>query len=142
MVEARTALAWTLAGLVAAALWCRMRDPVLWPYAPAADVSLGVSGKGVHAARLAGAARNDLLGSALLALVLAKLSRGPLTFWLVVVLVVAEALHIAYGVRTPTFKWLFGDGRADSSVAPSASAATPAFPSACASRVTREKPHR
>ena len=89
------------------AIWCRGRDPVLAPYEPAQDTTLGTPHVGVHKLHWGGVAVVDFVGALLLAASLARVSRGPFTFWLVVVLVASEVLHVAFGVRTALFRWLF-----------------------------------
>lgn len=112
MSTAPCALGSAVAGLLGLAVLLRLRGrPLLW-HRPAAwpeDVSLGAAGAGVHAPRLLGAmALVDLLGSLALAALCAAVSGGSVVAWTVLVLVVGEAMHAAFGVRTATQKWLFG----------------------------------
>lgn len=106
-MNGKTALVVWCTALVVLAVLCRFRSPVLFRWNPVEDTSLGKSGEGVHKDRMLGAATHDILFSLLLALILAGLSRGPVTFWLIVVLLTGEILHIAFGIRSATFRWLF-----------------------------------
>ena len=106
-MKGKTALLAVCFTLIVIALICRCRSPVLFKWTPQEDTSLGASGKGVHADHMLGVATHDMLFSIMLALVLAALSRGPFTFWFIVVLIAGEILHAIFGVRSATFKWLF-----------------------------------
>ena len=55
----------------------------------------------------------DVLMSLALAYVCTLVSGGSMLAWSVVVLVLGEALHVMYGVRTETQRWLFGYDRDD-----------------------------
>jgi hypothetical protein len=106
-MNGRAALVFSTTVLIILAVICRFRNPVLFPWDPKEDVSLGRAGKGPHKDKMLGTASHDMLFSLLLALALAGISRGPTTFWLIVVLLTGEILHLIFGVRTATFRWLF-----------------------------------
>jgi hypothetical protein len=71
------------------------------------DTSFGESRKGLHEVHFFGVAVVDMLFTIFFEILLAKMSNGPFTFWLVVLLTLGEIMHAAHGVRTSTFKWLF-----------------------------------
>lgn len=106
-MNGRNSLLLSITILAVLALILRFRNPVLFKWTPEEDASLGSSGDGVHKNHIMGVATHDMLLSILLAVMLAALSRGPITFWLVVVLVVGEVMHAMFGVRSATFRWLF-----------------------------------
>lgn len=106
-MDGKAALFASCAIVVVLAVLCRFRNPVLFKWNPVEDTSLGKAGEGTHKDRMLGVAVHDMMFTILLALVLASLSRGPFTFWFIVVLILGEVLHAAFGVRSPTFKWLF-----------------------------------
>ena len=93
--------------IVVLAIICRFRSPVLFKWDPPQDDSLGKAGEKPHQDRMLGFAVHDMMFSVLLALCLAGISRGPFTFWLIVVLILGEIMHIIFGIRSATFKWLF-----------------------------------
>ena len=93
--------------LVILAIICRFRDPVLFKWNPKEDSSLGKAGESPHKERMLGFAIHDMMFSILFALCLAGISRGPFTFWLIVLLLIGELMHIAFGIRSATFRWLF-----------------------------------
>jgi hypothetical protein len=108
-MEASTATLLVVGALVCAALLLRLRGrPLLYERPlPQRDTSLGKAHEGVHEAHVAGVAVADMAGTVALAALLAWLSDGSVTAWLVVVLLVSEAMHGAYGVPTATQRWLF-----------------------------------
>lgn len=101
-------LALTLS-LVALALLLRMRGAPLFGShrSNSPDTSLGVAGEGVHKSRLFGVALFDMMGAIVMSVLLAWISKGSLTAWLIVVLIASEVQHYLYGIPTPTQKWLF-----------------------------------
>lgn len=93
--------------LVIIAIICRFRNPVLFKWNPSEDNSLGKAGESPHKERMLGFAIHDMMFSILFALCLAGISRGPFTFWLIVLLLIGEIMHIIFGIRSATFRWLF-----------------------------------
>ena len=61
---------------------------------------LGVPGQGVHAPRIWGYARNDLLGTIGLALITAFLTNTSFLKNLLIWFVLGEVLHYAFGTQT------------------------------------------
>ena len=95
--------------LVTVAFLLRVRgSPVLFQRNVPEDASLGMSHAGVHSCHIGGVAVVDFLFTVVLAGVLSAISKGPFTFWLILVLLIAEAMHYSFGIRTATQKWLFG----------------------------------
>ena len=108
-MDGHTALLYAIAMLVVFAVALRVRgSPVFRVTQPAVDTSLGRVREGVHRHRFADVASVDMILSLLLAMVLAAISRGSTTAWLLVVLVTAEVQHAYYGIPTSTQRWLFG----------------------------------
>jgi hypothetical protein len=62
--------------------------------------SLGVPGQGFHAARIAGYALNDILGTIGLAAITSYLLRSSFLMNLVAWFVLGEVLHYAFGAQT------------------------------------------
>ena len=61
---------------------------------------LGVPGQGVHAPRIGGYARNDILGTIGLAILTAYIMKISFLYSLVVWFVLGEILHYLFGVQT------------------------------------------
>lgn len=85
-----------------------VRPPVVYRRAVVEDTSLGVSGQGFHALHIGNVAVGDFVGTVALAALFALVSNGPFVFWLCLVLFVGEVMHVAFGVRSATYEWLFG----------------------------------
>ena len=99
----------TVAVLILLAIGLRMhKSPLMRITQPITDTTLGRSGEGVHKCHFAGMACYDFISSLALAFLLAWLSRGSVTFWVIVVLLVGEIQHWWFGVPTSTQRWLFG----------------------------------
>lgn len=98
----------TLLVLAAVALRLRGRPVFRGASQPPTDASLGIAGRGVHRWRVVDVASYDMFFSIVAAIVLAWISRGSTTAWLVIVLVVAEVQHAQFGIPTSTQRWLFG----------------------------------
>ena len=99
-----------LMALLLLALALRTAERPLFPLQrhAATDTTLGVAGEGAHGLRLAGTALVDLGATFALAAVYAAISRGSTVAWLILLLLVGEAMHWAFGVPTATYTWLFG----------------------------------
>ena len=94
--------------LVALALRC-VGSPIFGrKQQPPMDTTGGIPHNGLHRCHFAGTACFDYIASHVFAAVLADLSGGSLTFWIVVVLVLGEVEHWWYGIPTSTQRWLFG----------------------------------
>jgi hypothetical protein len=61
---------------------------------------LGVPGQGVHAPRIGGYARNDILGTIGLAIITAYIMKISFLYSFVVWFVLGEILHYLFGVQT------------------------------------------
>jgi hypothetical protein len=61
---------------------------------------LGVPGQGVHAPRIGGYARNDILGTIGLAVITSFLLRVSFLYSLIFWFVLGEVLHYAFGTQT------------------------------------------
>lgn len=61
---------------------------------------LGIPGQGVHAARIGGYARNDILGTIGLAILTSFFTNTSFLKNLVVWFILGEVLHIAFGTQT------------------------------------------
>lgn len=106
-MDGKTGLIVASIALVVVAVICRFRSPVLFKWEPPEDASLGRAGESPHKERMLGFAIHDMMFSIVLALCLASISRGPFTFWLIVVLLLGEIMHLIFGIRSATFRWLF-----------------------------------
>ena len=93
-------------GITAALLRLRT-PPVVTTLSFPADTSLGTPNTGFHTWHIGGVAMLDFLATLLLSMLLAYISNGPFTAWLVVTLIVAEIMHFFFGIRTATQRWLF-----------------------------------
>lgn len=76
-------------------------QPVKW------SEILGRPGEGFHAARLAGFARNDVVGTLVLGIVIGKLAGVNVAFMTVSLFVLGAWLHWAFGVQTTLNRMLF-----------------------------------
>ena len=96
--------------LVILAILLRLKgSPILYQRSwPPADTSLGKSHEGVHKFHISDTAIFDMLGTVLMSLFFAFLSKGSVTFWLILLLLVSEIMHGVYGIPTSTQVWLFG----------------------------------
>ena len=73
--------------------------------------ALGVPSKGFHRIHFGGVAVGDLLLTFLLAVGLSYIPGSPpLTLWIVILILLAEALHIGFCVNTSVMHW-FNGGR-------------------------------
>ena len=61
---------------------------------------LGVPGQGVHAPRIGGYARNDILGTIGLALITSYLMNVPFLYSLATWFILGEVLHYLFGAQT------------------------------------------
>lgn len=93
--------------LVVLAVFCRFRSPIIARWDPPQDASLGRAGESPHKERMLGFAIHDMMFSIVFALCLASISRGPFTFWFILVLLLGEIMHAIFGIRSATFRWLF-----------------------------------
>ena len=108
IMHGKRTFALTIVILVLLAVGLRMHTPILRINQPITDTTLGRSGEGGHKCHFAGVACSDFLGSLALAFLLAWLSRGSVTFWIIIVLLVGEIQHWWFGIPTSTQRWLFG----------------------------------
>lgn len=93
--------------LVVLAVLCRFRSPIIARWDPPQDASLGRAGESPHKERMLGFAMHDMMFSIVFAFCLASISRGPFTFWFILVLLLGEIMHAIFGIRSATFRWLF-----------------------------------
>jgi hypothetical protein len=68
--------------------------------------ALGVPGQGVHAARIFGFARNDILATIVLAIVTSLAFRINILHSLVFWFVLGEVLHYVFGTNTAFLEWI------------------------------------
>lgn len=85
------------------------RPPLVYRRSVPEDESVGKSGEGFHALHVGNVAVGDFCGTVALAVLFALVSNGPFVFWLCLVLLVGEVMHFAFGVRSATYEWLFGN---------------------------------
>lgn len=95
--------------LVLVALWLRSRErPLFGARNVPQDTSLGTAGEGIHGGHIADVAVFDFVGTLVGAAALAWVSRGSVVPWLILLLVIGEVMHWAYGVPTATYTWFWG----------------------------------
>ena len=109
-MNGRDATLATVGALVlgAMALRCHGAPLVRMRHPRSPDTSLGIAHEGTHRCHMANVACSDFAATLVGALGLAWLSKGSVTAWLVVLLVLGEALHFVYGIPTATQRWLWG----------------------------------
>ena len=108
-MSGHAAFAYVLVVLFLIALWLRSRGPpLLGARNVPQDTSLGAAGQGIHEAHVFDVAVFDFVGTVAGAAALAWVSKGSLVPWLVVLLIIGEVMHWAYGIPTATYTWLWG----------------------------------
>lgn len=102
----------TCLGLVVLSLALRKRGSPLFRTTSRrreTDVTLGTARQGIRRFRLVDVPVSDFTMTLAGAAFLARVSRGSLVPWLILLLVVSEAQHFFFGIPTSTQVWFFGE---------------------------------